>query len=234
MYKGIRLAPSLMCIDWLHAGEDLEWLESKGIFDYLHVDLVDGLFAHDFTMGSSIINDCVSTSSLEIDIHLMVEEPRRLFETYLSLDKSTDVLVIHQECCKNLHRDLVWLRQHGVKPGVAICPATPLVVLDYVLQEVARVNIMTVNPGFKGGKLVGQCIQKVRELKSLKDRLNLDVEIAVDGNVFGENVVEMVAAGADTLVLGSSGLFRSDIGKDKALESLMADIDNGLKRRGDA
>ena len=123
MYKGISLSASLMCIDWLNAGKQLRELEQNEI-DFLHYDIIDGNFAPDFTMGSSTIELFKKNTKLTSDYHLMVEEPARIFDIFDGEENA--VLSIHQECCRNLHRELIKIRQKGLKVGLVLCPATPL------------------------------------------------------------------------------------------------------------
>ncbi len=216
-----------MCIDWLDAGRQLRILDEQNI-DYLHFDVIDGRFAPDFTMGSSIINRFRANSRLPSDYHLMVDEPNRLFPAFQV--QEGDTFTIHQECCRNLHRDLVTVRRMGAKVGVAICPGTPIDALEYVIEDVDVVLVMTVNPGYMGGQLVPQTLRKVEKLRQLIGDMKLDIRIAVDGNVNYENVPNMVAAGADILVGGSSGLFRSDMSLEDAIARLRDCIELGLER----
>ena len=231
MINNIKLSPSLMCINWLNVQSDLEWIESANLFDYMHIDIVDGKFAPDFTMGSSIINTLRSRISLGLDFHFMVQEPRSILETYQP--KSGDVFTIHQECSRNLHRDLVYIKQFGCSVGVALCPATSISTLDYILDDIDRILILSVDPGFKGGKLVPSVFNKIRDTKALVKECGLDIEIVIDGNVSFENIPKMVASGADTLVLGSSGLFVKGYTLDASLEQLKKAIKKGLKNRNE-
>jgi len=227
--KRVQITASIMCVDWLRVGEQLTELETCGI-DYLHWDVVDGWFAPDFTMGSSIINPIRKASRLPSDYHLMVEEPNRVFDQFEI--SPGDIFTIHQECARNLHRDLVNLRRRGAKVGVAICPATHYDVLEYVIEDIDVIVLMTVNPGFKGQKLVPQVLRKLEKLRRLVDDMKLDIRLSIDGNVNVDTVPEMVACGADILVGGSSGLFRKDVPIDVAVAELREAIDNGLARRG--
>jgi ribulose-phosphate 3-epimerase len=224
--RKVEISASVMCIDWLNAGVQLRVLEEQRI-DYLHWDIIDGRFAPDFTMGTSIINHFRAHTRLPSDYHLMVEEPSRMFDS-LQISPG-DYVTIHQECCRNLHRDLVRLRRMGARVGVAICPGTSLSVLDYVIEEVDRVLVMTVNPGYMGQKLVPQTLRKVEQLRKTMGDLGLDCKIAVDGNVNYENVPNMVSAGADVLVGGSSGLFRHDMPLENAIARLRELVVEGLK-----
>ncbi len=225
--RKIEISASIMCIDWLDAGAQLAVLEREGI-DYLHYDVIDGRFATDFTMGSSIINLFRERSRMTSDYHLMVEEPSRLFDTFNV--SPGDVFTIHQECCRNLHRDLIRLRRKGCRVGVAICPATPLEALDYVIEDVDVVLVMTVDPGFMGQKLVPQTLRKIEKLRQRFNDLRVEGKIAVDGNVDFDNVPSMVAAGADVLVAGSSGLFRRAMPLTDSLARLREAIDEGFAR----
>jgi len=220
----VEISASIMCIDWLNAAKQLKILEEHSI-DYLHWDVIDGRFAPDFTMGSSIINKFRENSSKLSDYHLMVEEPSQLFD-YFSISPG-DIFSVHQECCRNLHRDLISLRQKGARVGVALNPGTPLEVLDYVIEDIDVILVMSVNPGFMGQELVPQTIRKIEKLRRLIDDMRLDVKISVDGNVNYEHIPRMVAAGADILVGGSSGLFRSDMQLEDSIKRLRESILEG-------
>ena len=224
----IEISASAMCFDWMQVGPQLRALELAGI-DYLHWDVIDGWFAPDFTMGSSIINSLRQHTHLTSDYHLMVEEPNRIFD---SIEVSPgDMVTIHQECCRNLHRDLVALRRKGARVGVAISPGTHYDTLEYVMEDVDAITLMTVNPGFKGQKLVPQVLRKLEKLREVVDERGLDIKLSVDGNVSPEWVPEMVAAGADILVGGSSGLFRVDVSIEQAIVELREAIERGLEQR---
>ena len=228
MHNGVALSASIMCVDWLHAGEQLIQIENNGI-DYIHLDIIDGNFAPDFTMGSSIIDVFRENSTLPSDYHLMVEEPGRMFESF-SISPN-DNYTIHQESSRNLHRNLISIRSMGANVGVALSPATPLTSLEYIIEDIDLVLIMTVNPGYKGQPLVPQAIRKIRDLKKMLKELELDIKISVDGNVNPNTIPDMVSAGADILVLGSSSLFRKDIAIPEAIIQIHTAIDQGLNER---
>jgi ribulose-phosphate 3-epimerase len=218
-----------MCVDWMHLGDQLCQIESCGI-DYLHIDIIDGLFAPDFTMGSSIINVVRDHVSLPFDYHLMVNEPSRLFGSFNIIQN--DIYTIHQECSRNLHRDLVKIKQQGSCVGVALSPGTSLESLEYVIEDVDVVLLMTVNPGYMGQPLVPQVLRKVEKLRKLLDNMKLDVRISVDGNVNKSTISDMVAAGSDMLVLGSSGLFRRDVSFKSAIADIHDAIDKSIGAGG--
>lgn len=230
MHNGVALSASLMCFDWLRAGEQLAELERHPI-DYLHFDIVDGRFAPDFTMGSSIVNTFRSQATLKSDYHIMMEEPRTVFSAFPT-DKK-DIFTIHQEGSKNIHRDLVKVKKNNPRTevGVALSPGTSLHTLEYILEDIDIVLLMMVDPGYKGQPLVPQTIRKVKKLKEMINKMKPKVKISVDGNVNEQTIPPMVGAGADILVLGSSGLFMKDISIKKNLKKIYQAIDQGIKMR---
>jgi ribulose-phosphate 3-epimerase len=200
----IKIAASVMCFDWKNVGNELDELIKGGI-DYLHFDLIDGLFAPDFGIGTSVINSIREGNDIPADYHLMVENPSRIFET---IDiRAGDLVTVHQEACKNLHRDILELKKLGARVGVALNPATHVYSLDYVIEDIDHVLVMTVNPGFKGQSLVEQTIPKIEIVRKLLDACNSKASVGVDGNVSLQNIPRMVNGGANFLVGGSSGLF---------------------------
>ena len=224
MYKNIKLSASLMCADWLDLKNQLKDLEDNSI-DYIHYDVIDGIYAPDFTMGSSIIDTVKSATKLPGHYHLMVEEPMRIFDRFKL--NSNDIFTIHQETSKNLHRDLISVKEKA-KVAVAISPATSLEHLEYIVEELDNVLILTVNPGFKSQKMIPQVVRKIDNLKNLLVKMNLKTTITVDGNVNKETIPDFIKAGSDVLVLGSSGLFKKDISIKKAVEEIKESIDKVL------
>lgn len=224
MYKNIKLSASLMCADWLDLKNQLKDLEDNSI-DYIHYDVIDGIYAPDFTMGSSIIDTVKSATKLPGHYHLMVEEPMRIFDRFKL--NSNDIFTIHQETSKNLHRDLISVKEKA-KVAVAISPATSLEHLEYIVEELDNVLILTVNPGFKSQKMIPQVVRKIDNLKNLLVKMSLKTTITVDGNVNKETIPDFIKAGSDVLVLGSSGLFKKDISIKKAVEEIKESIDKVL------
>ena len=218
MIKNIKLSPSIMCINWLNVERDLDFINKVEVFDTLHIDVIDGKFAPDFTMGTSIIDMIRSKTKIPFDFHFMVEEPRNLFETFQP--RPGDTVIVHQECVRNLHRDLVYLKSFGCKVGVALCPATSISTLDYILDDLQEVLLLSVDPGFKGGALVSNVLRKISDLKSLIDECELEIDIVADGNVSFLNMPNMITAGARRLVLGSSGLFTNELNLEKSLKKI--------------
>jgi len=200
------ISPSLMCLDWLRAEDQIIELQNSKLVDYFHVDIIDGKFAPDFTMGSSIINSLLKVIQLPLDYHLMTYEPNDYIDSFPVTKGS--YFSIHQESTRNLHRDLITIKNKGYKVGVALSPGTSLDTLEYVIEDIDMVIVMTVNPGYLGQPLVPQAIKKIQKLKKLIKDMNLDVKVSVDGNVNLKTLPDMLMAGADHAVLGSSGLFR--------------------------
>ncbi len=211
MKNYFQILPSIMCINWLNAKSDLDIIANE--ISFFHWDLVDGCFAPDFTMGSSIINTLREEYPHKGDFHLMIDEPSRLFSSF-NLQEG-DRVYIHVECCKNLHRDISRLKDLGVSPGVALSPATPLSTLDYILDDIDRVLLLTVNPGFHSQPIIKQAIKKIKKLSIILEETGSDlVSIVVDGHVNLKTIPEMYKNGAREFVLGKSGLFGNNTKKN--------------------
>ena len=206
-----------MCADFANLGDALTQLESAGI-DYVHFDVMDGHFVPNLTMGPDIINAVRKSTTLPLDIHLMVEKP----ENFITMfdPKPGDIVCVHQEATVHLQRVLSQIKDTGATPGIAVNPATPIDVLKYVLADVGIVLIMTVNPGFAGQKLIPATLEKIRALRRIIDGHNLDIGIQVDGNVSFENAKIMRRAGADIFVAGTSSVFRKDMDINSATQQL--------------
>jgi len=224
MYKNIKLSASLMCADWLNLKSQLVELEKNNI-DYIHYDVIDGRYAPDFTMGSSIIDLVRKSTKLPGHYHLMVEEPIRIFDRF-NLNKN-DIFTIHQETSKNLHRDIIEVKKKA-KAALALSPATPLEHIEYVLEDVENILLLTVNPGFMSQKMIPQIVRKIDNLKNTIDKMKLNISITVDGNVNKKTIPDFLKAGAEILVLGSSGLFVKDLPMKKAIEEVHEAIDKVL------
>ena len=226
MYKNITLSASLINIDWLNVRSQLSELEHASL-DYLHIDVIDGNFVPDFTMGTSIINLIRKSTTLPFDYHFMAEEPSRLFDSF-QVNK-TDYFTIHQETSRNLHRDLVRIKKDkSSKVGVALTLETPIDALEYIMEDVDLIVLMTMNAGNIEKQQYPQVVKKVQKLRKLITEHELPIKIAVDCNISFENISEMVSSGADFLVLGSNVLFREDMSIAACMELLHAEIDQGL------
>ncbi len=224
MYKEIKLSASVMCADWLDLKNQLIELEKNNI-DYIHYDVIDGRYAPDFTMGSAIIDLIRKSTKLLGHYHLMVEEPMRIFERF-TLNKN-DIFTIHQETSKNLHRDIIEVKKKA-KVALALSPATSLEHMEYVLEDVENILLLTVNPGFMSQKLIPQTIRKIDNLRNLIDKMKLNISITVDGNVNKNTIPDFLKAGAKILVLGSSGLFIKNLSIKQTMEQVHEAIDKVL------
>ncbi|MBM3282682.1 ribulose-phosphate 3-epimerase [Candidatus Gottesmanbacteria bacterium] len=227
-YQGVLLSASIMCMEWLNLKSGLDALENS-IIDYLHYDIMDGYFVSNFGIPNFIIEQIKGYTKTPSDYHLMVEEPRRIFDQIIPEEDA--FVSIHYEACRNLHRDLVTLRKMKFRPGIVINPATSPHNIEYIIEEVDIVVIMTVNPGLAGQNIVQQTLKKVSQLKEWRKSLGLDFKIGVDGNVSFDNIPNMVRAGADLLILGTSGLFVKEMMLRESFKRLHLVIEEGIKLR---
>ena len=195
------LSPSLLSADVGNLAAELSALEAAGV-QWAHWDVMDGRFVPNITFGQHVIRQMRPRSGLFFDVHLMIVEP----ETYLADFQSAgaDMLVVHAEATRHLQRTLAEIRRLGMKAGVALNPATPLGVLDYVLGDADMVLLMSVNPGFGGQSFLPVTYEKIRRLRQMIDECRLETLIQIDGGVTPDNTAELVRAGADVLVSGSA------------------------------
>lgn len=203
------LSASMMCVDFLDTGKDIKQLE-KAQIEYLHFDIMDGEFVSNYALGPCMIDKIREGTNLGIDIHMMVDRPERKLG-YFNL-KEGDVISIHAESTPHLQKILQDLKNQNLTVGVALNPSTPVEVLQYVLDVLDFVLIMTVNPGFAGQKLVPVTLEKIKSTREYLDSAGYaHIKIQVDGNVSVENAVRMRKAGADNFVCGTAGLFKKDM-----------------------
>lgn len=215
----IRIAPSILSADFGRLAEEVAALSSA---DYIHVDVMDGHFVPNLTIGPIVIEAVKRATKLPLDVHLMIEDAERWVAAYAKA--GADLIGVHVESCPHLHRTLGQIRELGKQPVVVLNPHTPPEAIEYVLGDVAMVLVMSVNPGFGGQKFIPSALDKVRKLRRMIDERGLSVEIEVDGGIKVDNVAEVCAAGANVIVSGS-GVFGT---KDYA-----ATIGE-LRRRGEA
>lgn len=201
------LAPSILSADFSRLGEDLSLAERNGI-TMLHIDVMDGMFVPSISLGFPVIESIRKKTNMVFDVHLMIKEPERYVERFA--ESGADMITVHAEACLHLHRTIGQIRQLGVKCGVALNPATPLSVLDYVLEDLDMALLMTVNPGFGGQSFIPAMYGKIQALKELIVRRNLNIDIEVDGGIKVSNTKEVLAAGANILVAGSA-VFEGDM-----------------------
>lgn len=211
----IKLAPSILSADFARLLEDVKKVEKAGC-EYLHIDVMDGHFVPNITLGPGIVKSLRKDVNMVFDAHLMIENPDNYIKEFV--DAGCDIIVVHQEACTHLHRTIQNIKSHGIKAGVALNPATPIETIKYVLQDVDMVLLMSVNPGFGGQSYIPVVTEKIKELKALIDKMNLDIDIEVDGGVKPSNIAEVVNAGANVIVAGSAIFNAGNI--DEAVKSL--------------
>ncbi len=195
------LAPSVLAADFSRLGEEVRLIAGEGV-RYVHLDVMDGTFVPSISFGAPVIKKLRHLTDLVFDVHMMVEEPCRFVGDFVKA--GADMITIHAEACRHLDRSLRQVREHGVKVGVALNPATSLSVLDHVLGEVDMVLLMSVNPGFGGQAYIPYVTDKIRTLRKRLDECGLSADIEVDGGVGLGNAREIIEAGANVLVAGSS------------------------------
>jgi len=197
----VKIAPSILSADF---GRLAEEVRAIGSADYVHVDVMDGHFVPNLTIGPVVIEAVRRATSLPLDVHLMIEDAERWVADYAKA--GADIIGVHAEAAPHLHRTVHQIRDLGKKACVVLNPATPLEAIEYVLGDVAQVLIMSVNPGFGGQKFIPSALDKIRRLRTMLDQRGLAVDIEVDGGIKIDNVAEVCAAGANVIVSGS-GVF---------------------------
>ena len=206
----IKVAPSILSADFVNLERDIRSLPAAGA-DYVHVDVMDGMFVPNITIGIPVVAAISRIAPLPLDVHLMIEEPGRYIEEFKK--SGADMLTVHAEACKHLDSTLREIRKAGMKVGVAINPGTPVSQLECVLDLVDMVLIMTVNPGFGGQSYIESCTGKVQKLRKMITEAGLDVDIQVDGGINEKTIDKVLDAGANILVAGSA-VFGGNIGEN--------------------
>ncbi|NDI33463.1 ribulose-phosphate 3-epimerase [Chengkuizengella sediminis] len=211
----LRIAPSILSADFSKLGQEVQELESSGA-DWIHVDVMDGHFVPNITMGPLVVESIRPHTSLPLDVHLMIQNPDVYIPDFVKA--GADLITVHAEVCPHLHRTIHHIKDLGVKAGVVLNPATPLTVIEHVVHELDLVLLMTVNPGFGGQKFIESILPKIKQLRemSLKNGLKLDIE--VDGGINMDTAPLVIEAGANVLVSGSA-IFNHD-NKQEAIEQL--------------
>ena len=212
------LAPSILSADFTHLGEDILAVRDCGA-EYLHFDVMDGMFVPSITFGMPVLKSIRPLTDMFYDVHLMIREPERYIDDFA--DAGADGITVHAEACLHLDRTLDQIQERGLKTGVALNPATPLNVIEYVYDKVDMFLLMTVNPGFGGQKLIPAVLPKIRQLRGIIQEKGLQADLEIDGGVSTSTIESVLDAGANILVAGSA-VFKGDIKANyKALEAFL-------------
>ncbi len=205
-----KIAPSILSADFARLGDEIRSVEAAGA-DYIHIDVMDGHFVPNITIGPLIVSAARKVTTLPLDVHLMIENPDLYIPDFAAA--GSDIIVVHAEAVNHLHRTVQLIKSCGKKAGVSLNPATPLTVLDYILEELDLVLLMTVNPGFGGQSFIEACLPKIHSLRAMLDRRGCEAELEVDGGVKESNIASISHAGADVFVAGSAVFGSPDYAK---------------------
>jgi ribulose-phosphate 3-epimerase len=197
----IKIAPSILSANFLSLGEEIKAAEAAGV-DMLHIDIMDGHFVPNITIGPSIVEAIRAITSLPLDVHLMVEQPDAYLQDFIKA--GADYLTVHLEASTHLHRTVQRIRENGVKAGVSLNPATPVGSLECIVPDIDLILLMSVNPGFGGQAFIPEVLDKITSLKNLIREKGITPSIEIDGGVKLGNIREIIAAGGDILVMGSA------------------------------
>ena len=199
--QNTRIAPSILSADFARLGEEIRAIDAAGA-DYIHVDVMDGHFVPNITIGPQVVQALRPHSKLPFDVHLMIEPVDPYIEAFAK--SGADIITVHAEAGAHLHRTVQYIRAQGVKAGVSLVPTTPPELLRYVLDEIDLVLVMSVNPGFGGQKFIRSQLEKIRVIREMIDASGRTIDLQVDGGINGQTAPEAVSAGADVLVAGSA------------------------------
>ena len=197
----MKLAPSILSADFGHLADQVRQAEEAGA-DYIHVDVMDGAFVPNITLGPMIVEAVRAATTLPLDVHLMIEEPRRFVRDFGSAGAT--ILTVHVEAARHLQATVTAVREAGMRAGVALNPATPLAAVEEIVRQIDLLLVMTVNPGFGGQPLIPATLDKVARARGLLDKLQAGAELEVDGGVNADNIAQLVKCGARVIVAGSS------------------------------
>jgi ribulose-phosphate 3-epimerase len=220
-----KLAPSILSADFRRLGEEVGAVTAAGA-DYIHVDVMDGHFVPNITVGSLVVEAARRSTHLPLDVHLMISEPDRYLEDFVRA--GANLISVHVEVLPHLHRTLQRIRELGAKASATLNPSTPLVTIEHVLEQLDMVLLMTVNPGFGGQEFISAVIPKIRDLRSMIDERGLRVDVEVDGGINAETIGAVARAGADVFVAGSAVFHTSNYAETlrlfrKKIEEALAD-----------
>lgn len=211
----VKIAPSILSADFSKLGEEVSNVESCGA-DLLHIDVMDGHFVPNITLGPVVVSSLKNKTKLDFDVHLMIENPDLYVNDFFNV--GADIITVHSETCQHLHRTIQNIKCLGIKAGVALNPATSIEVLEYILEDIDMVLIMSVNPGFGGQNFIKSSLDKIYRMRNIIEKRNLNIDIEVDGGIKSNNIGEVVNAGANIVVAGSAIFLSED--RHLAIENL--------------
>ncbi|MCX7680654.1 MAG: ribulose-phosphate 3-epimerase [Anaerolineae bacterium] len=223
----IKIAPSILAADFSRLADEISKVETAGA-DYIHVDVMDGHFVPNITVGPPVLRSLRGVTHLPLDVHLMISDPLRYVDAFAEAGAS--ILTVHIEAIPHIHRVLEHIRALGVRAGVSLCPATPAGALSEILEDVDLVLVMTVDPGFGGQKLIEHTLRKVRRVRNMLDKAGSAAELEVDGGVDEETAEWVTAAGATVLVAGTA-IFQAPHGVAAAISTLRQAAERGRGSR---
>lgn len=196
-----QIAPSILSADFSRLGEEIKAVEKAGA-DLIHVDVMDGHYVPNITIGPGVVSSLRKTTSLPFDVHLMIEDPDRYIDAFV--DAGSNIITVHAEAVTHLHRTVQYIKAKGARAGVSLNPSTPLSCVEEILPDIDLLLIMTVNPGFGGQKFIAGMLPKIRKARELVQTRGLEMAIEVDGGVTAENIGTLANAGADIFVAGAA------------------------------
>jgi len=215
----IKISPSILSADFARLGAEIGAVEQAGA-DYIHVDVMDGHFVPNITIGAPVVKALRQVTTLPLDVHLMIENPDLYIPDFAAA--GSDIITVHQEAVPHLHRTVQLIHSLGKKAGVSINPATPASVLEVIVAEVDLILVMSVNPGFGGQSFIDAMLPKITQLRAMIERSGRTIELEVDGGVKADNIAAIAAAGADVFVAGSAVFNAADYGA--AIAALRAQL----------
>ena len=205
-----KIAPSILSADFARLGEEVRSVQEAGA-DYIHIDVMDGHFVPNITIGPLIVEAVNRVTDLPLDVHLMISEPDRYIDDFANA--GADIITVHPETINHLHRTIQLIKAKGVRAGVCLNPATPLNILEYILEGLDIIMLMTVNPGFGGQKFIPEVVPKIHKLREMIVKKKLKTEIEIDGGIGPETIGQVSSAGADVFVAGSAIFYSGDYKK---------------------
>jgi len=216
-----KIAPSILSADFSRLGEEILAVEYAGA-DLIHVDVMDGHFVPNITIGPPVVASIKKTARVPLDVHLMIDDPDRYIQSFA--DAGSDIITVHAEATAHLHRTVHLIREAGAKAGVSINPATPLADIEQVIGDIDLLLVMTVNPGFGGQEFIESMLPKIRAARDMIDRISPDILLEVDGGITLQNIGAVKEAGADIFVAGSSIFLSEDYGQTiKEMRAILGD-----------